>query len=198
MISGIIGKITNLDGQRADILSGSLIFSVFLPKLVAEEIRVGEEKTFYTYLSLSDKGVELFGFIHSEDVATFRLLLTVSGVGPKMALRIFDSQKGEEIQAAIDRADVDFFTQIKGLGKKTAQRIVVDLKAVFERKKEEEEKTFWEKESLLANALRQLGFDRKEIKEVLTSLPAGFETDEEKVAWALNFLLKSKHGERTE
>ena len=53
------------------------------------------------------------------------------------------------------------------------------------------------KESL-ANALRQLGFDRKEIREVLTSLPAGFETDEEKVAWALNFLLKSKNGERTE
>ncbi|MBP8590967.1 Holliday junction branch migration protein RuvA [Candidatus Shapirobacteria bacterium] len=197
MISGIIGKVTNLEGQRADILSGSLIFSVFLPNLVAQEIKVGEKKTFYTYLSLSDKGVELFGFINPEDVATFRLLLTVSGVGPKMALRIFDSQKGEKIQAAIDRADVDFFTQIKGLGKKTAQRIVVDLKAVFERKKEEEEKTFWEKESLLANALAQLGFDKREVKEVLVSLPAGLGTDEEKVAWALNFLSKNKHGEQT-
>ena len=198
MISGIIGKIINLDGQRVDLLSGSIIFSIFLPKLIAADLKVGEEKTFYTYLSLNDKGVELFGFNSFDEVATFRLLLTVSGVGPKMALRIFDSQKGEAIQVAIDRADVDFFTQIKGLGKKTAQRIVVDLKAVFERKKEEEEKTFWEKESLLANALKQLGFDRKEIKEVLTSLPAGFETDEEKVTWALNFLLKSKNGERTE
>lgn len=82
----------------------------------------------YTYLRVSDSVQELFGFGTTSERDFFKLLLTVSGIGPKSALNILGLGSIENIQAAIGRGDIAYLTGVQGMGKKTAERVVVELK----------------------------------------------------------------------
>ncbi len=88
----------------------------------------GQEVYLYTYFKVSDSSQELFGFQTLEEKVFFELLLTVQGVGPKTALHILSLGTLIDIQTAIVRADVTYLTAIQGLGKKIAERVVVELK----------------------------------------------------------------------
>jgi Holliday junction DNA helicase RuvA len=99
--------------------------------LVAATPRVraapGEETTVETYLHVREDALQLYGFATAEERALFELLLSVSGIGPKVALAIVSSSPSEELRRAIARADLARFEAIPGIGRKIAQRIVIEL-----------------------------------------------------------------------
>ncbi|MFH1286723.1 MAG: Holliday junction branch migration protein RuvA [Candidatus Magasanikbacteria bacterium] len=92
----------------------------------------GAEVRLYTYLKVSENSMELFGFGDTDSRDFFMLLLSVSGVGPKSAMNILSLGPVDEIKSAIAREDIDFLTAVQGMGKRTAERMVVELKTKVE------------------------------------------------------------------
>ncbi|HAP37545.1 TPA: Holliday junction branch migration protein RuvA, partial [Candidatus Shapirobacteria bacterium] len=107
---------------------------------------------------------------------------------PRTAAGILGSKQSEEILKAIGDADVDFFEKLKGIGKKTAQRIIVDLKSKVGGLGEldlRKESTGDKEEDDIVLSLKQLGFDKKEIEKVVKKIPEKLETIEDKLSWCL-------------
>jgi Holliday junction DNA helicase RuvA len=90
--------------------------------------KLGEKVKLYTYLAVREDGVELFGFLSLEERECFNKLITVSGVGPKAAMSILSIMTADELSLAISTGDVKAISKASGIGKKTAERIVVDLR----------------------------------------------------------------------
>jgi Holliday junction DNA helicase RuvA len=89
--------------------------------------RLGEETTVETYLHVREDALQLYGFSSTEERALFELLLGVSGIGPKVALAVVSASPSDELRRAIARGDFARFEAIPGIGRKTAQRIVMEL-----------------------------------------------------------------------
>jgi Holliday junction DNA helicase RuvA len=91
-------------------------------------LHLGEEVTFHTYLHVREDNLSLFGFTEMEGVALFELLLTVSGIGPKAALSICAAGSPAQAYGAIVSKDIAWLTRAQGIGRKTAERLVLELK----------------------------------------------------------------------
>jgi Holliday junction DNA helicase RuvA len=187
MISSLTGKIDRVFGDYVEIEVGGVGYLVFVGK---KNFQIGEEIKIYTYMAVSENEIALYGFENWDDVNLFKMLISVSGVGPKTGAQILAETKSDLIIKAIGDADVDFFQKIKGIGKKTAQRIIIDLKSKIGGLGEldltkDNEKT---DESDLVLSLKQLGFDKKEIEKVVKKIPAEIILIEEKISWCLQNL----------
>lgn len=127
LVSGIV-----LEKNSSALLvetSGGVAYEIMLTSARSVEAVVGASVRLYTYLKVSDSAQELFGFGNTAERDFFKLLLSVSGIGPKSALNILGLGSIENIQAAIGRGDIAYLTGVQGMGKKTAERVVVELKA---------------------------------------------------------------------
>lgn len=194
MISSLKGRINRLWGNNCEIEVGGVGYLLWVGKNFLKKHNEGEELKVATYMAVSENDVNLFGFEDWDEVNLFKMLISVSGVGPKTAAGILSSfaeaSEGHGVETvikAIGQADVESFQKIKGIGKKTAQRIIVDLKSKIGGLGEldltqDNEKNI---DSDLVLSLKQLGFDRKEIEKVTNKLPKELETTEEKLSWCL-------------
>ncbi len=130
MIAYIKGVFAEADGNAVMIeTAGGIAYEVAvmasdLDKLPAR----GEELKLYTYLQVKEDGVALFGFLSKQDLTVFKLLITVSGIGPKLGLGILSSIGAEELKMAVIAEDADRLAAAPGIGKKTAGRLVIELK----------------------------------------------------------------------
>lgn len=126
MIAYIKGKILGKGSQFVIIENNGLGYKVFVtPNLLLKS--VGEEITSFIYHKSSDDGQTLFGMEDLESLQFFEMLITVNGVGPKMALNMLSHATPKILQNAIASGDTAFFTQMSGVGKKTAERIILEL-----------------------------------------------------------------------
>ena len=128
MIGFLRGKVDQLITETCHIDVHGVGYRVFIPASTREKLSVGQEAKLYTYLNVREDALLLFGFITQEEHDMFLLLLSVTGVGPKMALAILSGMKPEGIRIAIGRNDLAALTRISGVGKKTAERIVLELR----------------------------------------------------------------------
>ena len=103
-------------------------YRIFVPTSTRDKLSIGMETKLFTYLNVREDALLLFGFFSLEEHDMFLLLLTVTGVGPKMAMAILSGMKPEGIRGAISRNDLPALTRISGVGKKTAERIVLELR----------------------------------------------------------------------
>lgn len=148
-----------------------------LAKLPAE----GQRVLVYTYLQVRDDGMSLFGFGSMEEKALFERLITVSGVGPKVALAALSSYTPEALAQAIANQDVARVQKIPGIGKKTAQRIILELKGSFDEglqslfSSDTDGAASAESPALAAaqEALLSMGFTSTEVELSLKGAPAG-------------------------
>ena len=115
-----------LDGVVVE--SGSFGLRVFMPGPNLGRLDEGDEVVLYTYLQVKDDGCSLFGFLDEEDRELFLLLIGVSGVGPKVAMGIFSRFSAGDVIYFIQNGDAKSLTEAPGIGKKTAQRIILELK----------------------------------------------------------------------
>ena len=149
-------------------------------------VHIGCEIKLYIHMAVSENDISLYGFEKYEDLDLFKMLITVSGVGSRTAAGILAEKNSLDIIKAIGGADVDFFKKIKGIGLKTAQRIIVDLKSKIGGLGEldlRDNLPLLEDDLVLS--LQQLGFERKEIENVTAKLPKDLEKLEEKLEWCL-------------
>lgn len=129
MIGYIKGKIISLTSENALIATPSGIgFEVICSSSAYYSLSGKTEGELFTYLSVSENGVALYGFSSTEEKNMFLKLITVSGVGPKMGIAVLSGMNVGELAAAIGASDVKRLSSIKGLGKKTAERIILELR----------------------------------------------------------------------
>ncbi len=187
MYSSLRGIVEHKTKDWVEVVVGGVGYKVQVGENLMKLLKEGEEKKVIVYQVVSDSDLRLFGFENYEELAMFELLISVSGVGPKTAMQIVGTHKEAEIRAAVSNAKVSFFEEIKGIGKKTAQRIIVDLKGKIGGSKEIDLEGETEFSSDLLESLRQLGFEKKELMPLLKTMPE-MESFEEQLRWCLKAL----------
>ena len=129
MIASIRGKLELVDGEHAVIQVGGLGIEVLASGRTLGGLsgRRGEDVSLHTYLHVREDALQLYGFRSVRERVFFQWLIGVSGVGPKVALAVLSGYPVEELELAVARDDVKKFESISGIGKKLAQRLVVEL-----------------------------------------------------------------------
>lgn len=188
MIGSLKGIVGHKTLNNVEIEVGGVGYLVWVGRQFLSNHSEGETVKVMTYLAVSENDMIIFGFENYEDLSVFKLLIGVSGVGPKTAMGMMSETTGEQIIKAIGQADVDFFQKIKGVGKKTAQRIIVDLKSKIGGLGELDLARENTSEDEVVMSLKQLGFGTSEIQKVMQKLPIEIIVLEEKIEWCLKNL----------
>ena len=130
MIGWLAGKLLAYDRDRVIVdVNGVGYQAAASAGVLRNKVKIGEEIRIFVYTHVREDQLVLFGFLNLKERQMFELLLSVSGVGPKSALAVLSRGNSNEIRDAVANADVEFFKSVPGLGKKTAQRIIIDLKS---------------------------------------------------------------------
>ncbi len=127
MIAYLRGKVLTTTTETAIIDVGGVGYEVYCTGGAFRKLIVGQVGELHTYLQVKEDGITLFGFADPKEKDLFLKLITVSGVGPKLGISILASMSAEEFARAIATADVKGLSKVKGLGKKTAEKIVLEL-----------------------------------------------------------------------
>lgn len=132
MYYSITGKVSRVDDNVLVVNAGGVGYEVFCSTSSIYELLGEGEKTVYTYLHVREDAFMLFGFSSLAEKKMFMNLISISGIGPKMAISILSGVSSNMLARAVVNKDVSMLTKIKGLGKKTAERIVLELKEKVE------------------------------------------------------------------
>lgn len=129
MIGSIKGKVAELANEYCLIETpGGVGYRVFMPSANLAALTMGGEVRVYTYTSVREDAILLFGFLQKQYYDLFLLLIGVSGVGPKVALGILSAVKPDDFYTAVENRDMKTLTKLPGIGKKTAERLLLELK----------------------------------------------------------------------
>lgn len=187
MIGSLKGKIILRDGNQVILDVNGVGYRVLVSSKISTS---SEENVFlYIYTHVKEDALELFGFLEVADLKLFENLIAVSGVGPKTAMAIFSFSNREGVVKAVIDGDVDFFTSIPRLGKKNAQKIIIELKnklgdtSILDLSEAETP----ENEEII-QAMEAFGFSAKEARQVLKKLDKNLKSTEEKIKAALKYL----------
>ena len=129
MISFIRGILNARTENSVIIDVNGLGFEVFIPLSVQEQLpSIGDELTLYTYMNVKEDEMSLYGFLDRDDLSMFKLLISVSGIGPKGAQSILSGLSADDLRFAILSQDVKAISKAPGVGPRTAQRVILELK----------------------------------------------------------------------
>ena len=124
----LTGKITVMDANLAVVDVGGVGYACHASNYTLAQLRIGEEKRLYTYCNIKEDAFDIYGFASREELRLFELLLSVTGVGAKVALSILSAVSPDQLTLAIVTGDEKTVTMAQGVGKKMAQRILLELK----------------------------------------------------------------------
>ncbi len=129
MIAYIKGSLAETDGDRIVVETGGIGYQIFVPLSVFDRLPArGEQVQIYTYFAVREDAMSLYGFLTRDDREVFRLLLGVNGIGPKAALGVLSTLTPDELRMAVLSGDEKAIAKAPGLGKKTAQKVILELK----------------------------------------------------------------------
>ena len=128
MFHHIKGTVVHVDPNRVVLDNGGVGYSINTSFFSASAVKKGEEALFYTYLHVREDAMELYGFATEEELSCYKMLTSISGVGPKAALAILSVVTPEKLALCVISEDEKALTKAPGVGKKLAQRIILELK----------------------------------------------------------------------
>lgn len=184
-LKGILAEVDNNIGLVGT--TGGVFYRVFLTPNLLDKHKVNDKIELYTYLQVREDALVLFGFKTKGEYDFFKMLLSVSGVGPKTAYSVVSFASIDGILKAIKENNTDYLTQIPGLGRKTSVKIIVELSQKLNEEIKLEKMYFSEEDKNVIDALVALGFKSHEAKKVLGKLPKNIAL-EEKVRQALKLI----------
>lgn len=193
MIAAIDGTLESLGIDSAIIKVGGISIQVYLSSRTISELgAVGGRVKLHTHLHWKEDTVVLYGFATQGELDLFRMLTSVSGVGPKLGLSMLSNLSPEELASAIMSDNTDLITHIPGVGKKTAGRIMLELKSTLEKGWGGAIGTYpTEDTSKIVAALTNLGYTASDAARAAAALPASSDLSlEDKIRLALRQLAK--------
>jgi len=129
MIASLHGVVESLGTDRAIINVGGVGFRVYMPTSVLSTVgTVGDSVRLYTHLHVKEDDLSLFGFSTADELYLFETLIGVSGLGPRLALAMLSTMKVEQLTMAIATGSTDLLKSVPGIGKKMAERLILELK----------------------------------------------------------------------
>ncbi len=128
MFNFINGEVVSSENGMVVLLNNGIGFEIFVSASSQAKCEVGKNVQLFTFLQVKEDNVTLFGFADKQEKSMFIQLISVSGIGPKLAMTIMSGASAEEIATAIVSGNTNTLCSIKGLGKKTAERIILELK----------------------------------------------------------------------
>ena len=189
MYSYMIGKVVNKFKNILILENNNIGYEIYMTEIALSELNIDEEAKIYTYYNVSQDNISLFGFKNLEEKKMFENLISVSKIGAKTAIGILSSISTAEFAIAIITNDINRLSKLPGIGKKTAQRIVLEItdkvkteEIIFtedkEQKSNEQYVTVSEKEKDVVEALKVLGYNIKEIEKIMKSLDINSSTED--------------------
>ncbi|KKU14562.1 Holliday junction DNA helicase RuvA [Candidatus Wolfebacteria bacterium RIFCSPLOWO2_01_FULL_45_19] len=189
MIYALEGKIMAKKSGLAIVEVGGIWFRVFVGAGTLESLPPpGSVVKLFSYLRMREDGIELYGFLSERELSFFELLNTISGIGPKSALNILSIAKTEELFAAIREGRADLFGKASGVGKKTADRIILELKNKVDFHESAEMVKTMESDEDIVEALVAVGYSRVKAKEALSKVDAGLKESSGRFKAAMDML----------
>jgi len=186
VIHSLSGKLKQKRGRFLMIGIGGVEFKVMVPATSETKLpKIGEKVTIYTFLHIREGGADLYGFLSEDELSFFESLVSVSGIGPKSAISILSVAPVEQLMTAVSRGEAELLQKSSGIGKKTAQRIVLELKDKIVATGDEKTVKIMQTDSDVYDALVNLGYSRGAAKEVLGKIDVSLSTTSERLRDAL-------------
>lgn len=191
MISTIRGTVQHKDLNNIVVDVSGVGYKVLVTTETALEAVPDSPIFLWTHLVVRETSLELFGFLDKETLGIFELLITISGIGPKSALSILNVATPSMLRQAVASEDISYLTRVSGIGKKNAEKIVLELKDKLKTTKEDRGVDMRSEGDAL-EALVSLGYTERDSREALKKIPKETEGASERVKAALK-LLSSLH-----
>ena len=189
MIAYLKGKISQKLTKSAIVLSGDIGYEVFLSLKNLDVIKIDDKAEFFIHSYIKEDAFDLYGFYSLEELDFFKKLISVSGIGPKSALNVLALADVDQLKRAITSGDYAVLQQVSGIGKKTAERLVVELKEKFIIDLSSEAITSNNGKQVI-EALVSLGYKQIEAQEIVKQLPKEEADLATKIKQALQFVNK--------
>lgn len=178
MIAYLKGNIEIKKKDHVIIDVNSIGYKVFMPESAIGELEVGTEAKIYTFLRVREDDVSLYGFLSNEELTMFELLISVGGIGAKSAVSILSNIAPSKFALAVISDDVGTLKKLPGIGAKTAQRIILELKDKIKTEDAVADESSIQKQTIKISenakdaieALQVLGYSRKDIENELSKL----------------------------
>lgn len=188
MIASISGKVIQLTKETVIIDINGLGIEIFVPKTLLGETEAGDLLYLYTYMLVREDNISLYGFGSLEEKQLFLQFLAVGGIGPKLSLAILSSLSIDNIRSAILSEKPDYFSRVPGIGKKTAQKIIIQMQGKLPEGDGLGIRSITDVDDAVVDALISLGYSVVEAQTALQSIPKDTPDDvEAKLRVALQY-----------
>lgn len=187
MLGFIEGEVKAVRLTYAIVSVSGVGYKVFTTKDALAHLTEGSPAALWTYLAVRENALDLYGFADEEELRFFELLLTVSGIGPKSALAILDIASVETLRSAIGSGNASYLTKVSGIGRKTAEKIVLELKDKVGLAADTAARALSGDEEAL-EAMKALGYSQQEARDALRKVPTEVSGASERLREALKLL----------
>jgi Holliday junction DNA helicase RuvA len=189
MIGSISGEVSAIRPGYAIIVAGGIGYKVAATRSAIAALTIGSPASLWTHLIVREDVLDLYGFQSEEEMRFFDMLLAVSGIGPKSALAIIDMASIETLRSAISSGNAGYLTNVSGIGKKTAEKIVIELRDKVGISESSTDASLRGDEDAL-EAMRALGYSAAEARDALRKVPASIASGTERLREALKIMGK--------
>jgi Holliday junction DNA helicase RuvA len=189
MISHLKGTVSHIDSKYLVLDVNSVGYKVYCTSDTLASAIKGSEVEVWTHLAVREDALDLYGFSSLQELGFFELLITVSGIGPKTALGVLNTASIESIHVAVESGDTSHLTKVSGLGKKLAEKIVLELRDKLDGVAGTTDKArSMSKDADAIEALKSLGYREGEARDVLKKMDKSISDTGEKIKMALKIL----------
>jgi len=189
MIAKLEGVIVHTTEKFLIIDISGVGYKIFATNEILSSSKLGDHASFWIYTAVRENSIDLYGFRNIGELSFFELLLDVSGIGPRSALGILAIASVETLRRAIATGDTAYLNKVSGIGKKTAEKIILELRDKFENYKDDNMSDgAIKEEGDLLEALKSLGYSQNEAREALKQVPFSVEGTNARIKEALRIL----------
>lgn len=187
MIAHITGTILDINERFVIVETNSIGYKVFVSADTLASLHVGAQASLFTYLAVREDAMDLYGFISADQQFFFEMLLSVSGIGPKSALSILSITSIDTLKKAIATGDISYLTKVSGIGRKTAEKIVIELRDKLAAHKDDAGTNLSGEHDAL-EALKSIGYSQNEARDALKDIDPSITDTNARIKAALKVL----------
>lgn len=189
MIARIEGIIVHTSDKFLIVDVSGVGYKLYITTETMISSHLGDHSSFWVHTAVRENSIDLYGFKSIDEMSFFELLLDVSGIGPKSALSILTVAPIDTIKRAIATGDTSYLNKVSGIGKKTAEKIIIELRdKLKDYKNEDDTPMSLRDESDIVEALKSLGYSQNEARDALKNVPTATEGMSARIKEALQIL----------
>lgn len=189
MIGSLSGEVQVLRPGYAIVSAGGVGYKIAATRSTLASLSLGAQTMLWTHLIVREDVLDLYGFVNEEEMRFFEMLLSVSGIGPKSALAVLDIASIETLRSAISGGNAAYLTNVSGIGRKTAEKIVIELRDKVGVSAAQSDASLKGDEDAL-EAMRALGYSASEARDALRKVPSEITSGTARLREALKIMGK--------